>query len=173
MPPNFPPSAARAIEFLGFGVRCGSVHERGGDADRAVFHGIAHQRFHLLELLRRGLDVVVSENRAPDLRGTDVAGQVDAHALFFEAREILAEGSPVGSDFIMLITGAIGLNDGVVERGDGVAFAGDLRGDALKDFRRQPRFDKNRKFGLAEHIDEAGRYDFAGGVDGALAGRGS
>ena len=40
------------------------------------------------------------------------------------------------------------------------------------DFRRQARFDEDGEFGLAEHVDEAGCDDLAGGVDGALAGRG-
>ena len=95
-------------QFLRFRIGSGSVFERGGNADRAVFHGFAHQRFHLLELLGRGLLVIVAEHHAADLRGADIAGQVDAHALFFEAREILAEGSPVGSDFVMVVAGAIG-----------------------------------------------------------------
>src|SRR5580700_11160570 len=73
----------------------------------------------------------------------------------------------------MFVTGAIDLNDGIVKRGDGTAFSGDLGGDALVDFGRQARFDEDGQFGLAEHVDEAGRDDFAGSVDGALSGRGS
>jgi hypothetical protein len=73
----------------------------------------------------------------------------------------------------MFVAGAIDLNDGIVKRGDGTAFSGDLGGDALIDFRRQARFDQDGQFGLAEHVDEAGRDDFAGSVDGAFAGRGS
>ena len=69
----------------------------------------------------------------------------------------------------MLVSGAIGLNDGVVEGRDGAAFAGNFGGDALIDFRRQARIDENGEFGLAEHVDEAGSDDFAGGVDGAFA----
>ena len=37
------------------------------------------------------------------------------------------------------------------------------------DFRGQARVDEDGEFGLAEHVDEAGGDDFAGGVDGALA----
>ena len=69
----------------------------------------------------------------------------------------------------MLIAAAVGLDDGVVERRDRIAFTGDFRGDALKDFRGQARIDENGQFRLAEHVDEAGGDDFAGGVDGALA----
>ena len=130
-------------QFLSFRVRRGSIFERRGNADCSVFHGVAHQRFHLLELLRRGLYVVISEHHAADLRGADVAGQVDSHALLFQAREVLAEGSPVGSDVIVLIAVAIGLNDGIVERRDGIAFAGDLSSDALENFGRQARLDED------------------------------
>ena len=119
-----------------------------------------------------GLHVVVAEDHAADLRGADVAGEVDADALLFEAREVLAEGAPVGSDVVVLVAGAIGLNDGIVEWRDGIAFAGDFGGDALEDFRGQARVDEDRQLGLAQHVDEAGSDDFAGGVDGALA-RGS
>jgi hypothetical protein len=54
----------------------------------------------------------------------------------------------------------------------GVAFAGNFGGDALIDFRGQARVDQNGQFRLAEHVDEAGRDDLAGGVNGALAGCG-
>ena len=107
-------------QFVGLRVGCGRVFERGGDADGAVFHGIAHQSFHLVELRGSGLHVVVAEHHAADLRGADVARQVDAHALLFEAREILAEGAPVGSDLVVVVAGAVGLDDGVVERRGGI-----------------------------------------------------
>ena len=90
-------------QFLGLRVGSGRVFERSGDADGAVFHGIAHERLHLLELRGSGLVVVVTEHHAADLRGADIAGEVDAHALLFEAREILAEGAPVGSDLVVLV----------------------------------------------------------------------
>ena len=154
-----------------FGLRVGGwrVFERGGDADCAIFHGLAHERLHLLELRGSGLLVVVAEHHAADLRGADIAREIDAHALLFEAREILAEGAPVGSDLEMLKAAAIGLNDRVVERSDGAAFAGDFGGDALINFRGQARVDEDGQFRLAEHVDETGRNDFAGRVDGALA----
>ena len=71
-------------QFVGLRVRCRSVFERSGNADRTVFHGIAHQPFHLIELLGRGLHVVVSKHHAADLRRADIASRVDAHALLFE-----------------------------------------------------------------------------------------
>jgi len=69
----------------------------------------------------------------------------------------------------MVVSGAVGLNDGVVERRDRIPFPGNLRGDALKDFRGQARVDQDGQFLLAEHIDKAGGDDFAGGVDRTLA----
>ena len=67
------------------------------------------------------------------------------------------------------VSGSIELDDGVVERGDGAAFACNFGRDALIDFRRQTRFNEDGEFGLAEHVDEAGSDNFAGGIDGALA----
>ena len=116
---------------------------------------------------------ITAEHHAADLRGADVAREIDSHALLFEACEILAEGSPVGSDVVVVVVGAIGLNDGIVQRGGRAAFASDFSGDALKDLRRQVRIHQDREFRLPEHVDEAGGDDFAGGVDGALARRGS
>ena len=56
----------------------------------------------------------------------------------------------------------------VIERRGRAAFAGDLGGDALKDFGRQMRVDQDRQLGLAEHVDEARRDHHAVRVDGAL-----
>src|SRR6267154_592642 len=97
-------------------------------------HGIAHQGLHLLELLGCGLDVGVAKHHAPYLGSAHVAGEVDADSLLFETSKILAEGSPVGSDLVMLVAWTVGLNDGIVERGDGAAFAGHFCRNALKDF---------------------------------------
>ena len=58
-----------------------------------------------VELLGSRLLVVVAQHHAADLRGADIAGEVDAHALLFEAREILAEGAPVGSDLVVIVAG--------------------------------------------------------------------
>ena len=89
-------------EFFGLGVGRGGVFERGRHADCAVFHGVAHESLHLREFGGSGLLVVVAEDYAADLRGADVVGDVDADPLFFEAREILAEGAPVGRDVVIV-----------------------------------------------------------------------
>src|SRR5258706_4664218 len=137
-------------------------------------HGIADQRLHLLQVLDCRLNIGVAEDHATYLRRAYVAGEVDADSLLFETSEILAEGAPVRGDFVMLVSGSIGLNDGVVQRGDGTAFAGHFGRDPLKDFRRQTRVDKDCHLGLAEHVDESGGDNFALRINGAFAsGRGA
>ena len=69
----------------------------------------------------------------------------------------------------MLVAGAIVGDDRIVQRSGGPALSSDFGGDALVDLRRQARIDQDRRFRLAEHVDESGRDDFALGVDGALA----
>ena len=69
--------------------------------------------------------------------------------------------SPVGRDVIVIVARAVGLDDGVIERRDGTAFARDLGRDALVDLRGQARIDQDRQFRLAQHVDEAGRDDHA------------
>ena len=56
-------------------------------------HGLPHQVFHLFELCRRGLFVVVSQDHAANLRRAHVAGEVDPDALLFESGKILAAKS--------------------------------------------------------------------------------
>ena len=121
-------------QFGGLRIRRWRVLQRGGDADCAVLHGVANERFHLIELCRRGLLVVVAEDHPADLGRADIAGEVDAHSLFFEPREIFAKCPPVRSDFVLIEVRTVGLNDGVVERSDGTAFAGNFGGNALIDF---------------------------------------
>ena len=156
-------------QFFGLGVGSRRIFERSGDSNGAVQHGLADQLFHLLELRRVGLYIVVAEDHAADAGGADVIGDIDADALFFKACEVLAKSSPVGLH-VELIEGAlISTENGLVQRSDAFPFAGDFRGDALIDFRWQPRIDKNREFGLAKHVNEAGSDNQTVSVDGALA----
>jgi hypothetical protein len=93
---------------------------------------LSHQRFHLIELFGRWLFVIVTQYHAPDFGCANVAGEIDAHALLLESGKILAESAPVGSDVVVIVGGTISLDDGIIERRDGSAFAGDFRGDALE-----------------------------------------
>ena len=163
--------AGKGDELRSFGVGRGRVLQRGGNAHGAVAHRLANEVLHLVKLGGGGLHVGIAEHHAADRCGADVGGEVNAHALLFEAGEVLAEGAPVGRDVEVVVAGAVGGNGGVVDRRNGVAFAGDFGGDALEDLGGQARVDEDGELGLAEHVDESGRDDFAGGVDGALGGR--
>src|SRR6266704_366566 len=116
-----------------FGVRSRSVFERSRDANCAIAHCLAHELFHLLELCGSGLDVVVAEHHAPDARGAYVAGDVDSDALLFETRKVFAKRPPVGANVIVIVLLLISAENGVVQRGNRFALAGDFRGDPLID----------------------------------------
>ena len=51
---------SQSNQFVGLRVGRGSVLKRAGNTDSTVFHGFAHQGFHLVELRGRGLGVVVA-----------------------------------------------------------------------------------------------------------------
>ena len=103
------------------------------EAHRTVAHGIADQGLHLIELRRGGLHIGVAQHHAPDRGGAHVAGQVDAHSLLLDAGKVLAETSPIGRQVVMLIAGAVGGEQRVVDRSRRVALAGNFGGDALVD----------------------------------------
>ncbi len=103
MPPNFAASAGQRDQLFGCGVGRGRILQRGGDADRAILHGLAHQRLHLLELARGGRAIVIAQHHAPHLRGADVSSQIDAHALLFQAREVLPQRAPVRRDLQVIV----------------------------------------------------------------------
>ena len=67
-----------------------------------------------LQFGRGGSPIVVAEHHAQHRRRAHVAGQIDAHTLLFEAREILTERPPVGIDLVMFVSGAIRRDDGIV-----------------------------------------------------------
>jgi hypothetical protein len=64
------------------------------------------------------LNVGIAEDHTSHLGCAYVAGEVDAHSLFFQAGKILPERPPVRVDFVVLVTGTIGFNNGVVQRRD-------------------------------------------------------
>ena len=72
----------------------------------------------------------------------------------------------------MVVAVAVGRDHRLIQRRGGVAFAGDLGGDSLKDLRRHLWLDQHRQFRLAQHVDEARRDDLAMGIDRLFA-RGS
>ena len=159
-------------QLLCLSVRSRSIFQRRGNANRAVFHGVAHQRLHLFELFSRGLLVFFSEHDCADGCRAHVTRKVNAHALFFQPRKILAEGPPVRRDFVVVVTRASTLDERISERRNRIAFARDLSRYPLINFRGKTRVDQNRHFRLAEQVDETGRNHFASRINRALAGRG-
>src|SRR5205085_3452905 len=131
-----------------------------------------HQLLHLVELRGRGLDVVIAEHHAPNRGSANIIGDVDADALLLQARKILAEGLPARLNAEKLKLFFARTANEVVHGRDGFAFAGNLGGDALIDFRRQARVDENRQLGLAKHVDKAGSDHLAASVKGAPTGSG-
>ena len=82
-------------QLIGFGVGSGRVLERGRDSDRAFPHRLPDQLPHLIELCWGGLLVVIAQHHAPHLGGADIAGQIDSHALLFQAGKVLPKAAPV------------------------------------------------------------------------------
>ena len=95
---------------------------------------MANELLHLVELLGRRLDIVITEGHAADGGGADVIGDVDADTLLFQSREIFPERLPIGLNAEEIQLSLAGAANGVVHWRNGFTFAGDLRGDALIDF---------------------------------------
>ncbi len=114
---------------------------------------------------------LIAQNHAADLRGADIAGQVDPEPLLLEPREVLGEGLPIGIDLVVFEPGAVGRQQAVILRRDGIALAGNFSSDALKNLGGNMRIDQHGQLGLAEHVDEPGRdhqatsVDYSAGVD--------
>ena len=133
-------------QFFGRGIRRGRVLQRSGYANRAVVHRLAHQRLHAFELGGRRRAIVVADHGPPHLSGADVAGQIDPHALLFQAGEVLAERAPGRLDSVVLEGRAVGGANSVGHRRGRSAFAGNFGGDALIDLGRQVRVHQDRFF---------------------------
>src|SRR5207244_3753971 len=131
-------------------------------------HTLTHVLLHLLELLRRGLLVIVTTHHVPDLGRPNVTSQIDPHALFLQTGEVLPQRAPVRCDVIMSVTGPVILNDAVIQRRSRPAFARNLCSDALVNFRRQSWINENRNLRLTQHVDKSRSHDHSASVDGAL-----
>ena len=102
MPPELSGFGGERDEFFCLSVGGWRVFERSGDADCAIFHALAYEVSHLLELRGRGLLVVIAQHHAANLSGADIASKIDADSLLFEACKILAESAPIRRDFEMV-----------------------------------------------------------------------
>jgi len=84
--------------------------QRSGDAHGTLLHRRAHQLLHLFEFGARW----AGASSPSTMRRTwvaNVAGQVDAHTLLLEAREVAGEVAPVGGELQVLKRAALGLDD--------------------------------------------------------------
>ena len=116
----------------------------------------------------RGRAIIVADHQVADLRSADVGPEVDAASLLDQSLEILFQRTPIGSHVkVLLDIGALGI-EFVVGGRDRSAFAGDLGGHALGQFADRLLIDEQVELGLPQHVDEAGRDDQSGGIDGAL-----
>ncbi len=122
-------------QFFGFGIGGGRIFQGGRNSHGALAHSLSHKFFHLVQLFWRGLLVVISQHHAANLGRAHVTAQIDSHALLFKPGEVLLKSSPVGSDVIVIVGGAVGLDDRIIERSGGLAFTGYLSRNALKDLR--------------------------------------
>ena len=135
--------AGECNQFFCLSIRSRRVFQGSRNANRSFLHRLAHQFPHLLKLCRSGLLIVIAEDHAAHLRGTYVRGEINSHALFFQTGEILLKRSPVRGDVVVGIGGAVCLNDGVTQRHCRTIVARNYGRNALINFRRETRIDKN------------------------------
>ena len=122
----------------------------------------------VFQFLSGGRAVGGADHHVPHLRRANIGAEVDPTSLLRQPLKILLQRLPVGREVEVLKKIGMLLVELVVGRRDRVAFAGDLRGDALCQLADRLLVDEQVHFRLAEHVNEAGRDDQAGGVNGAL-----
>ena len=144
MPPKLRSLPGQGDEFFRSGVWRRRIDERSRNADGAIPHRLSHQSAHLFELIRVRLFVLVAQNHSTNLGRADKGGKIDAEPLLLNARKVLAERPPVGSDMVMRVITTVGLDDGIVQWRNRTTLASDFSGNALENFRRKSRLSKNR-----------------------------
>ncbi len=152
-------------QLFGAGVGRRGILQGRRHADRTLLHGLAHQGPHAHEFRSRGRSIVAADHHLAHRGRADVRGQIDADALTLEAGEVLAQRLPVSLEPVVLQL--LSRFDASVSghRRRRLALPRDFGGDALINLGRQPRVDQDGEFRLPQHVDEAGRDDFPGGVD--------
>ena len=88
--------------------------------------------------------------------------------MFFEAAKIAIESSPIDGELVLVEKQFLRRDGFFILRGDGTAFAGDFRGDPLRELAQRTIVEEERDLGLAQHVNEAGGDDAALGLDFAL-----
>ena len=155
-------------QLIGLCVDVGRIDQRAGNAQRAVFHGLLHERFHLIEFGGGGSAVVVADHRFADLRRADISANVEGRALFFQALEVAVERGPVNRELVVIQKRLHWRNGFLILRRDGAPFAGNFRGDSLRELAERAIVEQQRDFRLPEHIDETRRDDAALRIDFTL-----
>ena len=155
-------------QFLSTRVRRRSVFQGGRYPERALTHGRGDDSLHADQLIRTRRAVGISDDHLAYRRRADVSSNVDANALFLEAREISREVGPVLRNPVVLEFGRRLLGNRGIDGRDGLAFARDLRRNSLKDLGRYVRIHEQGEFGLTEHVDEPRRNDAPCSVDTPL-----
>ena len=72
--PKFRRFTCQRNDLFGLRVRSRGILQRRRNTNCAVAHTLPHQLLHLLELLRRGLLVIVAQHHAADLGRPNIAG---------------------------------------------------------------------------------------------------
>ncbi len=133
------------------------VDEPGGDAERALQHGLFHQLLHPGELGGVRLHVGEAEHHAAHLGRAHQHRLVDAGPRPAQPPEVAGQVLPVDLEVVFAQPGLLLVDPGRVHRRGRDAFAGQLGGDALADLGLLARVDQRVQLALAEHVDEAGR----------------
>ena len=86
-------------ELFGFRIKCRRINERRANPEGTRFHFLAHEFAHLVELFRRWLFVLQSDDVLAHSgcaeEGSDVAGD----AALFQIMQILRQGVPFNLEF--------------------------------------------------------------------------
>ncbi len=164
-------------EFLGRGVAAGRVVEARGQAHGSLGHRVAQQSAHPVQGGgRRGL-VVPADRPDPERGVADQRRDVEADRAVIPG-EVALDGAPRVVDVGAAIEAGVQFHEGfevglVLERREPVAIdADDLGGHSLADLGLMLRLREDREPAVTVQVDEPGRHDRPGGIDGSERGQG-
>src|SRR4249919_1174260 len=145
----------------------GNVLQRRAQAECSLLHRFGDQLLHALQFRRCRGTIVLSDDVVANAAGAHERADVDRGTRpHVEPPEIVAEGPPIDDDTEVRRARGRLANHPVVHGRDRRALAGDLGGHALEQLARRAAVDEDVELGLAEEIDESGRDDEAGCIDG-------
>ena len=157
-------------QFVGLGVERRRVDQRRTDAERALFHRLAHVAAHAFEFVVRRRPVIVAHLVDPQRGRTDERRHVAGNPLVLEELQVLAKRRPRDLEVVVgnLLQEA-GLH-GLGERAHRPALAHHLERHALADVALRAAVVNQGHRSPAQHVDEARRHGQAFGIEG-LRGR--